>query len=102
VLIKIITRNVILKLLLLFKSFNVMMFYMIVAKKKPCWVRCSGGEVPDGALSGGSNHQGKVYVARVEHNRALIPGKFIPSYNSCYASSNGKEILKRQFEVRIQ
>jgi len=66
------------------------------------WVHASNGQIPPNALPGGfdaSNEQ--LYVARAEHNGALIPGKLVPSHGVVYVAWGGVENPKENYEVRI-
>lgn len=45
-----------------------------------------------------SNEQ--LYVARAEHNGALIPGKLVPSHGVVYVAWGGIENPKENYEVR--
>lgn len=65
------------------------------------WVHASNGQIPPNALPGGfdaSNEQ--LYVARAEHNGALIPGKLVPSHGVVYIPWGGVENPKENYEVR--
>jgi hypothetical protein len=63
------------------------------------WVTQRDGKIATGAVVGGSNHKGSVYVARAEHNGEMIPGKLIPSFKSCYIAFNGGEVRKKEYQV---
>lgn len=64
------------------------------------WVHASNGQIPPNALPGGfdaTNEQ--LYVARAEHNGALIPGKLVPSHGVVYIPWGGIENPKENYEV---
>lgn len=64
------------------------------------WVHASNGQIPPNALPGGfdgTNEQ--LYVARAEHNGALIPGKLVPSHGVVYVAWGGVENPKENYEV---
>ncbi|XP_060838903.1 uncharacterized protein LOC132920491 isoform X1 [Rhopalosiphum padi] len=64
------------------------------------WVHASNGQIPSNALPGGfdaTNEQ--LYVARAEHNGALIPGKLVPSHGVVYIPWGGVENPKENYEV---
>lgn len=66
------------------------------------WVYASNGQIPSNALPGGfdANNE-QLYVARAEHNGALIPGKLVPSHGVAYVAWGGVENPKENYEVRI-
>lgn len=55
----------------------------------------------DGAVPGGVDSEtGEViYVARAEHEGAIIPGKFVPSHGVTYIAWGGAEHAKPEYEV---
>lgn len=57
------------------------------------------GQVPRGAVVGGQNLFGDVFVARTEHAGKLIIGKVIPKFRTCYIAYNGEEVRRREYEV---
>lgn len=63
------------------------------------WVTSSKGLVPPGAVIGGKNKLGPIYVGRVKHEESWIPGKVIPDYGRCYVTSQGQEFQNRKYEV---
>ncbi|KAF4525237.1 hypothetical protein B566_EDAN014012 [Ephemera danica] len=63
------------------------------------WKLASDGEVPVGAVVGGRNLQGDIYVARVTHEGEILPGKLIPCFRGCFVSNNGKEFKAKTYEV---
>jgi hypothetical protein len=65
------------------------------------WVADSNGSVPDGALVGGIDNGEEVYIARSEHNTALIPGKFIRGHTVTYVAWGGGEHAKNEYEVLV-
>ncbi|KAF4528029.1 hypothetical protein B566_EDAN002212 [Ephemera danica] len=70
-----------------------------VNSSKGSWELASDGEVPVGAVVGGRNLQGDIYVARVTHEGEIFPGKLIPSFRGCFVSNNGQEIKAKTYEV---
>ena len=65
------------------------------------WVRCSGGHLPSGAVQGGADRGGVVYVARADHLGSLVPGKFHSSYKRTFISYGGKEHATTEYEVLV-
>lgn len=63
------------------------------------WVSASGGTVPEGALVGGEDNGNPLYVARAEHNDAVIPGKLLADHAVCYIAWGGEEHNKDTYEV---
>ncbi|XP_050539649.1 uncharacterized protein LOC126904566 isoform X2 [Daktulosphaira vitifoliae] len=64
------------------------------------WVRASNGQIPPNALQGGfDTNNEQLYVARAEHNGALIPGKLVPSHGVTYVAWGGIENPKENYEV---
>ncbi|XP_048510567.1 uncharacterized protein LOC105687542 isoform X4 [Athalia rosae] len=64
-----------------------------------CWVDAAGGQVPPGALAGGQDGGEPLFVARAQHQGALIPGKLKPSHNVCYIAWGGQEHGKPEYQV---
>lgn len=63
------------------------------------WVVATGGEVPEGALAGGEDSGSAVYVARADHEGAVIPGKLVQGHSSAYIPWGGEEHPKEAYEV---
>ncbi|XP_050422531.1 C3 and PZP-like alpha-2-macroglobulin domain-containing protein 8 isoform X4 [Adelges cooleyi] len=64
------------------------------------WVRASNGQIPPNALPGGfDTNKEQLYIARAEHNGALIPGKLVPSHGVTYVAWGGVENPKENYEV---
>ena len=55
------------------------------------WVPWSGGGPPTGAVCGGEDQGGPVYVARAHHQGGLTPGKFHAKHKRAYISWGGQE-----------
>lgn len=66
-----------------------------------CWEKRANGEIADGAVPGGVDSESgeTLYVARAEHEGAIIPGKFVPSHGVTYISWGGAEHGKPEYEV---
>ncbi|XP_063229579.1 uncharacterized protein LOC134534858 isoform X2 [Bacillus rossius redtenbacheri] len=64
------------------------------------WVDASGGSVPPHAVPGGFDNE-QLYVARAQHEGALIPGKLIPSHGVCYVPWGGQEHGKPEYQVLV-
>ncbi|KAF4517326.1 hypothetical protein B566_EDAN007278 [Ephemera danica] len=41
------------------------------------WIAVSNGEIPEGAVAGGTDHDCELIVARAQHEGALLPGKLV-------------------------
>lgn len=66
------------------------------------WVDASGGQIPPGAVVGGQDCSGEpLYVARAQHEGALIPGKLCASHGCAYVPWGGQEHGKPQYQVCI-
>ncbi|XP_075976237.1 uncharacterized protein LOC142976643 isoform X2 [Anticarsia gemmatalis] len=64
------------------------------------WLPASNGQVPVGAIPAGNTHSGEpLYIARVQHQRSVTPGKVHPSHGCCYISFGGSEISYKSYEV---
>lgn len=63
------------------------------------WCEAVGGMLPSGALEGGSDIDGVLYVGRANHEGALIPGKVNPQHGVCYVAWGGEEHGKSDYEV---
>lgn len=64
-----------------------------------CWVKTTNGELPEGAVVGGSDLDCDLYIARANHEGELLPGKYVPSHGVCYISWDGAEHAKDEFEI---
>jgi len=65
------------------------------------WVAQTGGAIPDGALVGGSDNGADLYVARSEHEGAIVPGKLLPAHNVTYIAWGGEEHAKDAYDVLV-
>ncbi|OWR42171.1 hypothetical protein KGM_201504 [Danaus plexippus plexippus] len=66
------------------------------------WVPAKNGEVPQGADYAGFNKAGeRIYIARAEHQGALIPGKVITSNGCAFVSWGGLAFQKQEYEVLV-
>lgn len=64
------------------------------------WVSASEGEVPIGAVEGGTCGQGEpIYLARCQHEDDLVPGKVVPRTGAMYIPWGCKEYTKTEYEV---
>jgi hypothetical protein len=65
------------------------------------WVAASAGTVPEGALKGGEDNGNVLYVARAEHEEAVIPGKLLADHGVAYIPWGGEEHSKEAYEVLV-
>ncbi|CAH2102819.1 unnamed protein product [Euphydryas editha] len=66
------------------------------------WVDMTSGQVPPGAVVGGQDCSGEpLYVARAQHQGALIPGKLVASHGCAYIPWGGQEHGKPQYQVLV-
>ena len=66
------------------------------------WVDASAGQIPPGAVVGGQDCSGEpLYVARAQHEGALIPGKLCASHGCAYVPWGGLEHGKPQYQVLV-
>lgn len=63
------------------------------------WCEAVGGVLPSGALEGGNDIDGVLFVGRANHEGALIPGKVNPQHGVCYVAWGGEEHGKSDYEV---
>lgn len=64
------------------------------------WVDMTSGQVPPGAVIGGQDCSGEpLYVARAQHQGALIPGKLVSSHGCAYIAWGGQEHGKPEYQV---
>ena len=56
--------------------------------------------IPSGAVEGGRDVDGPLYVGRAQHEGALIPGKVNPQHAVCYIPWGGVEHGKSEYEVK--
>ena len=61
------------------------------------WKAGSGGSVPSGAISGGSEPGRTLWVCRASYNNGVHPGKIVAQ--NCNIGWGGKEITLRNYEV---
>lgn len=55
------------------------------SEAQPAWVQAANGDIPEGALQGGTDCNGEpIYVARGHHEGALLPGKLACSHGVCF------------------
>lgn len=66
-----------------------------------CWEKRGNGQIADGAVEGGVDIETgeMLYIARAEHEGALIPGKCVPSHGVTYVPWGGGEHGKAEYEV---
>eukprot|EP00727_Mastigamoeba_balamuthi_P012927 m51a1_g8257 hypothetical protein (322) ;mRNA; f:173559-174775 len=65
------------------------------------WVPVNGGDVPQGAVQGGSDAGSPLYVARAAHDGALTPGKALPAHACMYVPFGGQEVRYTSYEVLV-
>ncbi|KAJ8735379.1 hypothetical protein PYW07_006999 [Mythimna separata] len=66
------------------------------------WVDASGGDVPPDAVVGGQDCNGEpVYVARAQHEGALLPGKLCASDGCAFVPWGGEEHEKPTYQVLV-
>jgi len=65
------------------------------------WVSASGGELPEGSFVGGNDDGASLYVARADHEGAVIPGKFVQGHSNAYIPWGGEEHSKQDYEVLV-
>lgn len=64
------------------------------------WVGASGGDVPIGAVAGGTCGQGEpIYLSRCSHEDEVIPGKLVPRTGAAYVPWSGNEYTYEEYEV---
>lgn len=66
------------------------------------WQPAKLGQVPDAAVAGGKGTKGDLdimYVARVQHKRALLPAKLLPRAKRAFVSYEGREIARKDYFV---
>jgi len=77
-------------------------YEVLVTRKRIAWQPDSDGSVPTGALPvGTARNKETLYMARVEYNNSLTPGKVHPSHGVCYIPFGGKELAFRQYSVLV-
>lgn len=62
------------------------------------WVAAKEGEVPPNAIPAGFDNE-QLYVARANHEGAILPGKLVPSHGVCYVPWGGGEHGVAEYEV---
>ncbi|OWR54240.1 C3 and PZP alpha-2-macroglobulin domain-containing protein 8 [Danaus plexippus plexippus] len=66
------------------------------------WVDATSGLVPPGAVVGGQDCSGEaLYVARAQHEGALLPGKLVGSHGCAYVPWGGQEHGKPEYQVLV-
>ncbi|CAG9581153.1 unnamed protein product [Danaus chrysippus] len=66
------------------------------------WVDATSGQVPPGAVVGGQDCSGEaLYVARAQHEGALLPGKLVGSHGCAYVPWGGQEHGKPEYQVLV-
>lgn len=63
-----------------------------------CWVPAANGEIPPNAVVGGADGE-DMFIARSQHEGAIIPGKLVASHGCCYIAWGGVENPKTEYEV---
>lgn len=64
------------------------------------WVAASNGDVPTGAVAGGTDCEGgAIYLARFVHEGDVIPGKLVVYCSLAYVSWGGQEHSSGEYEV---
>ncbi|XP_055600612.1 uncharacterized protein LOC129749614 isoform X1 [Uranotaenia lowii] len=73
----------------------------LVSGGAACWVPAANGEIPPGAVVGGSDggSDEPIYIGRAQHEGAIIPGKVVASHGVCYVAWGGAENPKAEYEV---
>ncbi|XP_062705661.1 uncharacterized protein LOC109421536 isoform X1 [Aedes albopictus] len=70
----------------------------LVSSNAACWIPAANGEVPPNAVVGGADGE-DMYIARAQHEGAIIPGKLVPSHGVAYVAWGGVENPKEEYEV---
>jgi hypothetical protein len=66
------------------------------------WVSAKDGEIPSNAVSFAEDIDGnQLYVARVQHENGLHPGKAGRHLDNAIISYGGKEVFKNEYEVLV-
>lgn len=66
------------------------------------WIDATSGQVPPGAVVGGQDCNGEpIYVARAQHEGALIPGKLCSSHGCAFVPWGGMEHGKNEYQVSL-
>ncbi|XP_014366080.2 uncharacterized protein LOC106716925 isoform X1 [Papilio machaon] len=66
------------------------------------WMDASSGQVVPGAVVGGQDCSGEpLYVARAQHEGAMLPGKLVTSHGCAYVPWGGQEHGKGQYQVLV-
>lgn len=64
------------------------------------WVDATSGQVPPGAVAVGQDCSGEpLYVARAQHQGAMLPGKLASSHGCAYVPWGGQEHGKNEYQV---
>ena len=73
-----------------------------VLMEEGCWVKASGGRVPDGAVVAGFEADGKpLYVARAAYNGGIHQGKVRLEFGAANIPWGGKEVKVADYEVLV-
>lgn len=70
----------------------------LVSSNAACWIPAANGEIPPNAVVGGSDGE-DMYIARAQHEGAIIPGKLLASHGAAYVAWGGAENPKTEYEV---
>uniref|UniRef100_A0A1W7RA66 Methyltransferase-like protein n=1 Tax=Hadrurus spadix TaxID=141984 RepID=A0A1W7RA66_9SCOR len=66
------------------------------------WKYCGGGDVPSGAVQGGTTADGEpLYIGRHEHEGTMTVGKVQPSHQVLYIAYGGREHRYSEYEVLV-
>jgi hypothetical protein len=65
------------------------------------WVEARNGEIPEGALQGGQEAGGPLYVCRAYHGGGLHPGRIRPDFTGCHIGWGGYEVVIPVYEVLV-
>jgi hypothetical protein len=64
------------------------------------WEFCTGGSVPEGAITCGQTADGEVlYIGRCLYSGTQTPGKVHPSHACLYIPFDGAEVSVAEYEV---
>ncbi|KAH8020074.1 hypothetical protein MRX96_027353 [Rhipicephalus microplus] len=66
------------------------------------WVPAADGDVPNGAVQGGTTSDGEqLFVGRVHSGDNVFVGKVQPSHNALYVAHDGQEVKFNNYEVLV-
>jgi hypothetical protein len=72
-------------------------------RRPAVWLDDKSGNIPLRAVIGGVDSNGeKIYVGRVKHEGALLPGKIVPSHKVCYFAHGGAEKGAEKCQVLVK